>query len=150
MAWRWEMSRHTWQALFRMVTWAQHITCCCMAARYLVDKTFGEWKSVTFCYFRLSARRLYVHFHLCVCLSVIWIPQNILMIWHETLHKKATIHQVTTLQDTSKHVLFPGHNHLLTTGTDGPSLTGTQAIIEVSSHQYRWFAGGYDLELGHF
>ena len=28
-----------------------------------------------------------------------------------------TIHQVTTMLATSKNVLFPGHNHLLTTGT---------------------------------
>ena len=44
---------------------------------------------------------------------------------------------------TSKNVLFPGHNHLLTTGTDDPTL-----IIEhlrVKGHQYRWLAGGYDL-----
>ena len=32
--------------------------------------------------------------------------------------KKATIHQVTTMLATSKNVLFPGHNYLLTTGTD--------------------------------
>ena len=36
--------------------------------------------------------------------------------------KKATIHQVTTILATSENVLFPGHNHLLTTGTDDPSL----------------------------
>ena len=36
----------------------------------------------------------------------------------DTLRKKATIHQVTTMLATSKNVLFPGHNHLLTTGTD--------------------------------
>ena len=63
---------------------------------------------------------------------------------------KATIHQVTTLLATSKNVLFPGHNHLLTTGTDDPSLTGARAIIKVSGHQYWWLAGGYDLEIGHF
>ena len=45
------------------------------------------------------------------------------------------------------YVLFPGHNHLLTTGADDPSLTGAQAIIKVSDHQ---LAGGYDLEIGHF
>ena len=28
--------------------------------------------------------------------------------------QKATIHQVTTMLATSKNVLFPGHNHLLT------------------------------------
>ena len=46
----------------------------------------------------------------------------------------------------SKKVLFS----LLTTGTDDPSLTGTWAIIKVSGYQYRWLAGGYDLEIEHF
>ena len=32
--------------------------------------------------------------------------------------KKATIHQLTA----SKNVLFPGHNHMLTTSTDDPIL----------------------------
>ena len=55
---------------------------------------------------------------------------------------------------TSKNVLFPGHNHLLTTGTDSPSLliitlTVARAIIKVLSHQHRWLAGCYDLEIGH-
>ena len=36
--------------------------------------------------------------------------------------KEATIHQVTTMQATSKNVLFPGHNYLLTTSTDDPTL----------------------------
>ena len=41
--------------------------------------------------------------------------------------KKATIHQLTT----SKNVLFPGHNHLLTTGADDPSLyrLGSSALV---------------------
>ena len=39
-----------------------------------------------------------------------------------TLPKKATMHQVTTMLATSKNVLIPGHNHLLTTGTDDPTL----------------------------
>ena len=34
------------------------------------------------------------------------------------LSKKAAIHQLTTMLATSKKVLFPGHNYLLTTGTD--------------------------------
>ena len=34
--------------------------------------------------------------------------------------EKATIHQVTTMLATSKNVLFPGHNHLLTTVADDP------------------------------
>ena len=39
-----------------------------------------------------------------------------------TLCKKSTIHQVTTMLAISKIVLFPGHNHLLTTGTDDLTL----------------------------
>ena len=45
---------------------------------------------------------------------------------------------------TSKHVLFAGHNHLLTAGT------GAWVIVKMSGHQYWWLAGGYDLEVGHF
>ena len=33
-----------------------------------------------------------------------------------------TIHQVTIMLAISKNILFPGHNHLLTTGTDDPLL----------------------------
>ena len=69
---------------------------------------------------------------------------------YPSLRKKATNHQVTTLLDTSKNVLFPGHNHLLTTGTDDLSLAGAWEIIKVSGHQYRWLPGGYGLEIGHF
>ena len=50
---------------------------------------------------------------------------------------------------TSKNVLFPGHNHLLTTGTDEPLLAGARAIMKVSGHQHWMLAGGYDLEIGH-
>ena len=38
-----------------------------------------------------------------------------------THRKKATIHQLTTMLSTSKNVLFPGHNIMLTTGADGPA-----------------------------
>ena len=37
-------------------------------------------------------------------------------LWILALSKKATIHQVTTMLATSINVLFPGHNHLLSTG----------------------------------
>ena len=44
---------------------------------------------------------------------------------------------------TSKNVLIPCHNHLLTTDTDNPSfLTGARAIIKVSGHQYQWLWPG--------
>ena len=45
---------------------------------------------------------------------------------------------------TSKNVPFPGHNHLLTNGTDDPTLW------VLPERQYRWVAGGYDVEIGHF
>ena len=64
--------------------------------------------------------------------------------------QKATIDQLTTMLAISKNVPFPGHNHLLTTGTDDPSLAGTRAIIKVSGHQHQRLAIGYDLEIGHF
>ena len=53
---------------------------------------------------------------------------------------------------TSKNVLFPGHNHLLTTGSKDPSLAGARATIKVLGLQwdYLWLAGGYDLEIWHF
>ena len=51
---------------------------------------------------------------------------------------------------TSKDVLFPGYNNLLTTGIDDPSLAGAWVIIKVSGHQHWWLAGGWDLEVGLF
>ena len=70
-----------------------------------------------------------------------------------TAHK-TTIHQVTTMLSTSKNVLFPGHNHLLTTGTDDLTLiiarVRMRVIFKVKGHQYQWLAGGYDLEIGPF
>ena len=54
-----------------------------------------------------------------------------------TLCKKSTIHQVTVILSTSRKVIFPGHNHLLTTSADDPSL-GARVIITVKGHQYRW------------
>ena len=66
-------------------------------------------------------------------------------------HAKKPFHQVTTVLGDAKNVLFPGHNHLLTTSTDDPSLTGTRVMMKVLGHQqYWWLAGGYDLEIGHF
>ena len=54
--------------------------------------------------------------------------------------QKASIHQVTTMLATSKNVLSPGHNHLLTTGTDDLTLIIAQAparvMIKVLDHQY--------------
>ena len=66
------------------------------------------------------------------------------------LHKKSTMHQVTTMLATSKNVLLPGHNHLLTTGTHDPTLWLSPEHQRVKDDQYQWLAGGYDLEIGHF
>ena len=60
-----------------------------------------------------------------------------------SLHKNATIHQVTTMLSTAKNVLFLGHNHLLTTSTDEPTLSlspehqGT--FLEVASVVVIWW-----------
>ena len=51
---------------------------------------------------------------------------------------------------TSKNALFPGHNCLLTIGTDDPLLASARAIIKMSGHQYQGLACGCDLEIGHF
>ena len=50
---------------------------------------------------------------------------DVTIIFHNTLR---TILEVTTMFSTSKNVLFPGHNHLLTTSTDDPTLTGAKVI----------------------
>ena len=56
------------------------------------------------------------------------------------------------MQATSKNVLFPGHNHLLTISR--PSDDPTSFLLSpkhqrVKGHQYRWLADGYDLEIEH-
>ena len=65
--------------------------------------------------------------------------------------QKATIHQATTMLATSENVLFPGHNHLLATGADDPTLIIVQVlawmIIKAKGHQHQWLAGGYGLEI---
>ena len=64
-----------------------------------------------------------------------------------TQRKKVTIHQVTAMLSTSKNALFPAHNHLLTTGVDDLTLKLSPEHQRVKGHQYRWLAGGYDLEV---
>ena len=64
--------------------------------------------------------------------------------------QKNTIHQVTTMLATSKNVLLPGYNHLLTTSADDPTLSLLPQRQRVKGYQHRWLAGGYDLEIGHF
>ena len=52
-----------------------------------------------------------------------------------SLHKKVTINQVTTMLATSINVLFPGHNYLLTTSIDDPTLwlsSKRQRVISTS------------------
>ena len=83
------------------------------------------------------------------CAGVLGEQHNLKLIYLCTM-QKATIHQVTTLLATTKNVLFPGHNYLLTTGTDDSSLAGTRAIIKALSYQHWWLEGGYDLEIWHF
>ena len=54
----------------------------------------------------------------------------------------------------SENVLFPGHNHLLTTGADDPSLIITwspaRVIINVKGNHHQWLAGVYGPDIEHF
>ena len=63
-----------------------------------------------------------------------------------TEQKSHYIHKVTTY----KNSLSLGHNHLLTTGTDNPTLWLLPEYQRVKGHQYRWLADGYDREIEHF
>ena len=75
-----------------------------------------------------SELRSQKHLHVHICFGVFSSFSMILSCkdissLNLTLHKKATIHQVTTtVLATFNNVLFPGHNHLLTTGADDPTL----------------------------
>ena len=56
-------------------------------------------------------------------LCVVFVMPNLFVLSTKlSLRKKGTIHRVTIMLTTSKNVLSPGHNHLLTTGTDDPLL----------------------------
>ena len=54
----------------------------------------------------------------------------------DSLRKKATIHRVTIMLATSKNVLFPGHNHLLTTGTDTQHFDYRPSASKVTRNMY--------------
>ena len=46
----------------------------------------------------------------------------------------------------------PGNHHSshLLTMSYFQVITGARMAMKLSGHQYRWLAGGYDLEIGHF
>ena len=56
--------------------------------------------------------------------TVLFLLSQILAFVIQTFMQKGPTAQKSTIRQvaTSKNVLFPGHNHLLTTGADGPSL----------------------------
>ena len=69
--------------------------------------------------------------------------------------QQKTIHLVTTMLAASENVLFPGYDHLLTTGTDDSTFSLSperqRAIVKVimNGHEYWWLSSGYDLDIGH-
>ena len=70
-------------------------------------------------HYQLYSRYVYMYFFLgSNILSKSYHDSGIV----ESLRIKATIHQVTTMLATSTNALFPGYNHLLTAGTDDPTL----------------------------
>ena len=64
--------------------------------------------------------------------------QLFLLRYMTVIAHKITMYQVNTMLATSENVLFPGHNHLLTTGTDDSTLIITRAPAYIS-------AGGYQV-----
>ena len=80
--------------------------------------------------------------------SIVMVVKTCYIPWN-TLRKRATILQVTTILITSKNVLFPGYNHLITTGADDLTLLLLPEPQWVRGPQYRWLVGGYDLEIIH-
>ena len=54
--------------------------------------------------------------------SLTSVGQHLSMLQECYSANKATIHRLTTMLSTSKNILFPGHNYLLTTGSDDPIL----------------------------
>ena len=71
---------------------------------------------------------------LCHCTVIKSILEYLCSSHSQSLGKKATIHQLTIMLSTFKNDLFPGHNHLLTSGADDPSLAGARVIIKVKGH----------------
>ena len=67
---------------------------------------------------------LYFLHIICITVRIIhhWSECTSVHLQHIHWAKKATIHQATAMLATSKNVLFPGHNDLLTTGTDDLTL----------------------------
>ena len=55
-----------------------------------------------------------------------------------TSHYAKKPHKATTMLSTSKNVLVSGHNHLLTTDTDDPTLWLSPEPQPVKVRQYRW------------
>ena len=81
-----------------------------------------------------------------ILLSISWFLSDN---WRTSTAQKATIHQVTTMLATSKNSLCPGHNHLITTGADDPTLWLSPEhqrgwwlkwrVIEVASMVVAWW-----------
>ena len=56
-----------------------------------------------------------------------------------TAQKSYYIHQVTTMLATSKNILFPGHNHLLTSSADPTFDNCPSNILEVAIIVVTWW-----------
>ena len=83
-----------------------------ISAGYDMLHICNDWCDVS-----VSIRLMHINLHIHSPDTSPWVQRTI------TVQKKqTTIHQVTTMLATSKIVLFPGHNHLLTTGTNDPTL----------------------------
>ena len=69
----------------------------------------------------ISHTHVLINININIEYGIVMSKKLLVFIYKLSLHKQATIHQVTTMVATSTNVLFPGPNHLLTTGTDDPT-----------------------------
>ena len=75
------------------------------------------------------------------------LPAAVYASLHQQKLNTAEKKPLSTMLAASKNVLLPVHNHLLTAGTDNTTLWLSPKRQRVKGHQYRWLAGGYDLEI---
>ena len=84
-------------------------------------------------------------FEWCNVYIILWLS-NIFAFWLYvfTLHCKKMmsfcISVILMQMDINKMIIYTSHHS---------NLAGARVIIKASGHQYRWLAGGYDLEIGY-
>ena len=113
-----DWSLHNWQHhLFIFFLWiiALHVIFICSSFIYCCIKRIPQqdWMPWNGYILHIGCPHIFASTH---------ISEHFWYMYIITAQKKARNPLLTTMWATSKKVLLPGHNHLLTTGTDDPSL----------------------------